>query len=32
VWTFDAEQRMRRVEIYLDGQEAEALEAAGLSE
>jgi Domain of unknown function (DUF4440) len=32
VWTFDAEQRMRRLEVYLDGQEAEALEAAGLSE
>ena len=32
VWTFDAEQRMRRLQIYLDGQEAEALEAAGLSE
>ena len=32
VWTFDEAGVTTRVEIYLDHQEAEALEAAGLSE
>jgi ketosteroid isomerase-like protein len=32
VWTFDEAGVATRVEIYLDHQEAEALEAAGLSE
>ena len=31
VWTFDEAGNATRVEIYLDHQEAEALEAAGLS-
>ncbi|OLE36748.1 MAG: hypothetical protein AUG48_06605 [Actinobacteria bacterium 13_1_20CM_3_68_9] len=29
VWTFDADGLATRVEIYLDHQEAEALDAAG---
>ena len=32
VWTLDEEGLARRQEIYLDHEEAEALEAAGLSE
>ncbi len=32
VWTFDAAGLTTRVELYLDHQQAEALEAAGLSE
>ena len=32
VWTFDEAGVTARVEIYLDHQKAEALEAAGLSE
>ena len=32
VWTFDETGVTTRVEIYLDHQKAEALEAAGLSE
>jgi ketosteroid isomerase-like protein len=32
VWTFDGAGLTTRVEIYLDHQEAEAVEAAGLSE
>jgi ketosteroid isomerase-like protein len=32
VWTFDEAGLTTRVEIYLDHQEADALEAAGLSE
>jgi ketosteroid isomerase-like protein len=31
VWTFNEERLMTRLEIYLPNQEAEALEAAGLS-
>jgi hypothetical protein len=32
VWTLDEQGRTRRIEIYLDHEEAKALEAAGLSE
>jgi ketosteroid isomerase-like protein len=32
VWTLDADGRTTRIEIYLEHQEAEALEAAGLPE
>ena len=32
VWTYDDAGRQTRIEIYLDHEEAEALEAAGLSE
>jgi ketosteroid isomerase-like protein len=32
VWTYDDAGRQTRIEIYLDREEAEALEAAGLSE
>jgi SnoaL-like domain len=32
VWTLDEEGRTRRIEIYLDHEEAKALEATGLEE
>jgi ketosteroid isomerase-like protein len=32
VWTLDADGRTTRIEVFLEHQEAEALEAAGLSE